>query len=149
MGQVSPTPNPQPPTPFLLRRPSHRHPIDLDGRNSHAHGHALPFLAADADAFVETQVVAYHAHILQGLGTVADERGVAHRPRQPAVFDEVALGSRKYEVAARNVHLSAAEIHAIESLRNGPDDIGGLSFPPPREGVGPLAHRGMGGALPA
>ena len=42
----------------LPSRAAHRHAVELDGGNSHAHGHALPIFAADADPLVELQVVA-------------------------------------------------------------------------------------------
>ena len=49
------------------------------------------------------------------LGTVADQRGVAHRARQFAVFDEIAFRSREDEVAAGDIHLAAGEIGAVEA----------------------------------
>ena len=92
-------------------------PIDLDGRNADAHRHALAFLAADADAFVELQIVAHHAHVLQRLRSVAGEHGAAHRPRDMAVLDQIAFRRAEHEIAAGDVHLAAAEIGAIQAAR--------------------------------
>ncbi len=78
-------------TPRLPSRPTHRHPVQLDGRNSHAHRHALPILAAGPDPLVQLQVVAHHRHVLQRLRPVADQRGVAHRRGDLAVLDQVRL----------------------------------------------------------
>src|SRR5690349_146583 len=74
------------PDAWSCRGAAHGHLVDLDGRDPDAYGHALPFLAADADAFVELKVVAHHADILQSLGTVADQRGALHRPSELAVL---------------------------------------------------------------
>src|ERR1035438_2496547 len=52
------------------RRAPHRHAIDPDGRDAHAHRHALPLLAANADAFVQLQIVAHHADVLQRFRSV-------------------------------------------------------------------------------
>src|ERR1022692_2422420 len=107
----------------VLRRAPHGHAIDLNRRNPHAHRHALAFLAAYADAFVQAQVVPHHADVFQGLGSVPDQRGVAHGTGELTIFDEVTLGRREDEVSAGDVHLAAAEIHAVEALRYRPDDI--------------------------
>src|SRR5437868_3496005 len=58
---------------FTLCRTADGHLVDFDGRDADAHGDALAFLAAGADAFVEPQVVADHADVFQRLGTVADQ----------------------------------------------------------------------------
>ena len=91
------------------------HAVDAHGRNAHAHRHALAFLAADADAFVELQIVAHHADVLHRFGTVADQRRVAHRPRELAVFDQIAFRRGEDEVAARDIDLAAAEIGAVKA----------------------------------
>ena len=105
--------------------------VDLDGRDADADRHALPFLAADADAFVQLQIVAHHADVLQRFGTVADQRRAAHRPRQLAILDQVALGRREDEVAAGDVHLAAAEVRAVQALWDGADDLFRIAFARP------------------
>ena len=62
----------------LCRAPD-GHPINLDRRNAHADGHALPFFTARPDAFVEPKVVSDHADVLQGFRPVPDQRGIADR----------------------------------------------------------------------
>ena len=62
------------------------------------------------------QIVAHHADVLQRFGTVADQRRVAHGPRELAVFDEIAFGGGEDEVAAGDIDLAAAEGRAVESL---------------------------------
>ena len=49
------------------RRAPDRHAIDLHRRDADADRHALPFLPAHADAFVELQIVAHHAYVLERL----------------------------------------------------------------------------------
>src|ERR1035438_1023564 len=48
-------------------------PVDAQRRLADAYRHALPFLAADADARVEPHVVADRADARQCIGTVADQ----------------------------------------------------------------------------
>ena len=122
-------------------RSSHGHAVDLDGRDADADRHALPFLAADADAFVELEIVAHHADVLQRFRTVADQRGVAHRPRDLAVLDQVAFGRGEDEIAAGDIHLAAAEVRAVEALRDGADDLFGSLSP---ASMKVLVMRGMG-----
>src|SRR5437762_9561681 len=114
---------------FRSSRSSHGHPVDFDGRDAYPHRHALAFLAAHSDAFIEMQVVAHHADVLQRFRPVADETGVAHRARQLTTLDEITFRSRKDEVAAGNIHLPAAEIRAVEALRHRPDNLLRVAFP--------------------
>src|SRR5437899_3226552 len=100
-----------------------RHAIDLDGRNADANRHALPFLTARADAFIQLQIVADHADVLQRFRTVADQRGVAHRAGELAVFDQITFRGREDEVAAGDIHLPAAEIAAVHSLGHRANDV--------------------------
>src|SRR4051812_11930443 len=93
-----------------LRRASDSHAVDADGRNTHAYGHGLSFLATNAHAFVQFQIVANHADELQGFRTIADQSRATHGPGDPAVFDQVTLGRVEYEVAAGDVDLAAAEV---------------------------------------
>src|SRR5690606_33576914 len=53
--------------------------VDAQRRLTHAHRHGLALLAADADAGIELQVVADHAHPVQHRRAVADQRRVADR----------------------------------------------------------------------
>src|ERR1035438_6331525 len=58
---------------------AHGHLVQLDGGHADADGDGLAVFAAGADAFVELEIVAHHRHVLQRLGTVAYQRGVADR----------------------------------------------------------------------
>ena len=79
-------------------------------------------------------------HVLQSFRPVADQRGVAHRTRELAVLDQVALGRGEDEVAAGDVHLPAAEVGAVEALRHGADDLFGIALARQHEGVGHARH---------
>src|SRR5579864_8991692 len=103
--------------------PSDCHLVDLDGRHPDAYRHALPFLAADAHAFIELQIAADHADVAQRLGAVADKRGVAHGASEMAVLDEIAFRGRENELAAGDIDLAAAEVGAVEALGNRADDV--------------------------
>src|SRR5579862_832258 len=78
------------------------------------HGHALAVLAAHAGPRVE--VVADRVDPAEHVGTVADELRGPHRPRDLAVLDEVRLGDAEHEVASGGIHLSTAELHAVEAV---------------------------------
>src|SRR5262245_63473094 len=77
------------PAPARSTGATHREPVDAHRRLTHAHGHALPFLAAGADAIVELQVVAHHADAREHVGAVADQRGALDGRAQLAVLDEI------------------------------------------------------------
>ncbi len=76
-------------------RAAHRHAVDPHRRNPDAHRHALTFLAAHADAFIQLQIVAHHADVLHRLRPVADQRRVAHRPRQSCRLRSGSFPKRK------------------------------------------------------
>ena len=63
-------------------RAAHREPVDAQRGLAHAHRHALPFLAAGADAVVELEIVAHHRHAREHVGAVADERGALDAARR-------------------------------------------------------------------
>src|SRR5580704_451951 len=71
---------------------AYRHAIQLYRRHPDADRHALAIFAASTYAFVEFEIVADHGDILKSFGTVADQRGVADRGGDFAVFDQVSLG---------------------------------------------------------
>src|SRR5580704_13834868 len=102
-------------------RPPDGHAIDPHGRDPDAHRYALAFLAAHPDAFVQLQIVADHADIFHCLRPVADQRGVAYWARELAIFDEITFRSREHEIAARDIHLAAAEVGAVKAARHGAD----------------------------
>jgi hypothetical protein len=62
-------------TPALSGRPADRESIDAQRRLPDADRHALTFLAADADAVIEFQIVADHAHAREYVRAIADQRG--------------------------------------------------------------------------
>src|SRR5271166_1620653 len=70
----------------LPARSAHRQSVHLECRNPHAHRHRLPVFAADADTFVELQVVADHRHPRQHIRPVADQRSVLQRSGNLAVL---------------------------------------------------------------
>src|SRR5687768_3800781 len=81
---------------------------DLQRRLADADGHALARLTADADAWIEVEVVADHGHARQRRRPVADQGRALHRGRQLAVLDQVGLGALEDELAVGDVHLAAA-----------------------------------------
>lgn len=97
----------------LHPRTPYRQSIHLQGRLSHAHRHALPVLAAGADAGVEFEVVAHHADAGQDVRAVADQGGALDRAGDPAVLDQVRLARREHELAGGDVHLTAAEVLGV------------------------------------
>src|SRR5262249_4734754 len=111
------------------------------------HRDALAVFAAGADAFIELQVVAHHAHVLERFRPVADQGGVADGARESAIFNEIAFGSRENEVAAGDVHLATAEVPAVHALRYGLDDLFGIALACEHESVGHAGHGNMGIAL--
>src|SRR5690349_9439477 len=60
-------------------RPADRHFVNANGGDAYADRDALSFLSADANAFIERKIAAHHAHVLQRLRPVADERCALHR----------------------------------------------------------------------
>jgi len=72
---------------FLLARSAHRQPIDAQGRLADANRHALPILAAGADAGIQCHVIAYHRDAGHGVRAVADQRCAFDRRGDSAVFD--------------------------------------------------------------
>src|SRR5690606_39016018 len=84
-------------------------------RLSDADGYALAFLAAGADAVVELEIVAHHGHARQHVRSIADERGALHGRTEPAVLDEIRFARREHELAGRDVHLAAAEVHRVDA----------------------------------
>src|ERR1017187_2145206 len=126
-----------------------RHAIDPDGRDAHAHRYALPLLAANADAFVQLQIVAHHADVLQRFRSDADQRGVAHGARHAPAFDEIAFRGREDEIAAGDIYLAAAEIGAVEALGHRADDLLGIAFAGQHERVGHARHGDVRVALAA
>src|SRR5215217_713663 len=65
--------------------------IDAQGGLAYPHWHALPFLAARADAFIQLQIVADHRDAREDIGAVADQRGAFERCAEFAVLDGVCL----------------------------------------------------------
>ena len=126
--------------PLFKRRPADRHAVDVHGRNADADRHALAFFAAHADAFIELQIVAHHAHVFQGFRAVADQRGSAHGAGQLAVFDQIAFARREDEIAAGDIHLAAAECRAVEAARHRADDVRGIAFARQHKRIGHARH---------
>src|ERR1700741_455115 len=108
---------------WYLRCAANREPLDLERRLADPDRHALSLLAAGADAGVELQVVADHAHAGERVGPVADERRAFHRVRDLAVLDEIGLGGGEHELAVGDVDLAAAEVGGVEALAHALDDL--------------------------
>src|SRR5438552_5601401 len=83
------------------------------GRLAHADRLPLAILAAGAGGAVDREVGGHAVDLEHGVVAVADERGVAHRVREPAVLDLPALGDLEREVAVGGVHGAAAEFLAV------------------------------------
>src|SRR5579883_1089500 len=75
--------------------------------------HLLPVLAAGADAVIEPQIIADHADLGEGVGTIADERRALDGGADLPVFDEIGFRGREDEFAGGDVDLSAAEIDGV------------------------------------
>src|SRR5688500_4650239 len=73
--------------------------VYAQGRLTDAHRHALPFLAAGPDAFVELEIVAHHAHACEHIWPVTNERGALQRRAELAVLDRVRLACGEHELA--------------------------------------------------
>src|SRR5512145_1744679 len=89
---------------------SYRQTFDVERRLSDPDRHALALLAAGADARIELEVAPDHGNAGQGVRAVSDQCRAFYGVRDLAVFDEIGLGGREHELAARNVDLAAAEI---------------------------------------
>ena len=103
-------------------------------------GHALAVLAARARR-AHGEVVADGVDVLEHLGTVADEVGVAHRLGDLAVLDQVRLGHPEDEVAGGGVDLTAAELRDVDAVGRLADDLVGIVGAVDQERVGHPHHR--------
>src|SRR3546814_3711171 len=96
------------------RAPSHRpaadrEPPDEQRRLAHARRHALPALAAHADALVEREITADPLDAGEPARPVADQRRALYRPPQVAVLAPVRLGARKHELARDDIDQNGRE----------------------------------------
>src|SRR3954468_816104 len=126
---------------MLLARPAHGESVDPQRGLADADRHALPFLAAGADAFVELEVVADHADARQYIGPVADERGALDGRTELAVLDQIGLAGGEHELAGGDIHLAAAEIDGIDTLVHRGDDLTRIGLAGPHVGVGHARQR--------
>src|SRR5262245_20677553 len=126
------------------RRSSDGDAVDADRRQADAHRHGLAVLAAGAHALVELQVVADAGDPRERLRAVADQRGALDRRRDLSVLDQVGLARREHELAVRDVHLTAAERHGIETVLDRLQDLAGVVLPGEHERVGHARHRRVG-----
>src|SRR5690606_14633821 len=115
---------------------AHGQALDQQGRLADADRHALAVLAAGADAGVERHVVADHGDLGQHVGAVADQGRALDRAADLAVLDQIGLGRREHELAARDVNLAAAEIDGVETLLDRADDLLALVAAAQHVGVG-------------
>ncbi len=79
-------------------------------------GNALAALAADADAFVEREIVADALDPGEHGRSVADQRRALDRLADLAVSDPVGLGAGEDELAAGDVDLAAAEALGVDAV---------------------------------
>src|ERR1035438_4236760 len=98
-------------------------PVDAQRRLADADRHALPFLAANADAGVEPHVVANGTHPRQRVGAVADQRRALDGVQDAAVLDPERLARREHELAASDVDLAAAEVGRVKASFQPGDDL--------------------------
>jgi len=134
-----------PPWPAL--GPAHCQPLDLDGWEAHAYGDRLTVLPARPNSLVQLQVIAHHGYSSENIRAVADQRGAPDRLCDLSVLDHVGLAGRKDELAARDVHLAAAEGHGVQAVLDGPDDLLWRRVARQHEGVGHAWERLIGIAL--
>src|SRR5689334_11557083 len=108
-------------------------------RLPHAGLHALAGLAAIARG--DAQVGRHAVDREQRLEAVAGQRGAAHRARDLAVLDQVALGDAEHEVAGGGLHLAAAEGDRVEAALHALDQLLGGGVALAEVGVGHARHR--------
>jgi hypothetical protein len=97
-------------------RPAYRHIVNPQRRLPHAHGHALAFFAAYADAVVHRHVMADHADVLEAFWPVANQRGAFDGVEFFAVFYLPRFSAAKHKLAAGGVYLAAAEAGAVNTI---------------------------------
>src|SRR5690606_21981270 len=98
---------------------------------------------------VQLQVVADHGDAVHHLRTIANQRGAFHRRGDLAVLDEIGLTGGKHELAAGDIHLTAAQIGAVDPLLHRPDDLLRIALPGQHVGIGHARHGQMGIGLAA
>ena len=81
------------------------------------------------------------AHARERVGPVADQGGALHRLRHLAVLDQIGLAGGEDELAARDVHLSAAEVHGVETVLHRFHDVARIVLAGEHEGVGHARQR--------
>ena len=98
--------------------------VDQQGRLADAGGHGLAALAADADAFVEREVVADALDPGQHGRAVADQGRALDRLGDLAAADAIGLGAGEDELAAGDVDLPAAEALGVDAVLDPLDQLG-------------------------
>src|SRR5262249_5538038 len=131
-----------------LTGPAYGDPIHAQGRLADTHRHALAVLAAGADAVVELEVVADHAHAVEIGRTVADQHRALDRLRQLAALDLVGLGHLENVFAGGDVDLAAAKRHGIDAVLDRGDDLARSALAGEHIGIGHARHGHVGVALP-
>src|SRR5471032_1297726 len=92
-------------------------------------------------ATVQRQIVTDHRHFAHGFRPVADQRRAFDRGGNLAVFDQVRLAGGEHELAAGDVHLTAAEVGAVDAAFHRGDDFCRGAFARQHVGVGHPRHR--------
>src|SRR5271154_1173173 len=97
--------------------------INFNGRDADADGNRLPVFAAGADAFIELQIVADHRNSGQDVWSVADQSCAFDQGSDLPIFDEICLGRREDKFSVGDVDLPAAEIHRVDTIFHGANDV--------------------------
>jgi len=117
--------------------------IDTQRGLPHAHGHALAFFAAHADAAIERHIVADHAHMFEYFRPAADDGSAFHGVLQLAVFHPPRFGGAEHEFAAGDVPLPAAEVHGIQPALQRRENLVRLVLAAQHERIGHAWHGQM------
>jgi hypothetical protein len=81
-----------------------------------------------------------HHYITQRFRTVSDEIDALQRCGESAIFDEVALGQRKNEVAIGDIDLPSAELLGEDAVLHALHDVLGIVGAGQEQGVGHARH---------
>src|ERR1700694_3152866 len=124
-----------------LPRAADRDAVDAQGGLTDADRHALAVLAASADAGIEREVVADHAHARERIGTVADQHRAFERCADLAVLNPIGFGALEHELAGRDVDLTAPEAHRIDAVLHRGEDFRRVTVAREHISVGHARHR--------
>src|SRR5438445_11382456 len=102
--------------PFALSRTAHRYAVYPQCRLADTDRHALPILAAGADAGVEGEVVADHRHPSERIGSVAVQCCALDGIDKLDFLDLPRFGSGEHELDVGDRDLASADRHRTKAV---------------------------------